>query len=50
MASKSSSRLHDLLKPPELLVLSGGFSPLHARISEVLGYQAFFMSGSQVAA
>ena len=35
---------------PELLVMSGGFSPLHARMSEVLGYEAFFMSGSQVAA
>src|SRR5918999_3378122 len=30
--------------------MSGGFSPLHARMSEVLGYEAFFMSGSQVAA
>jgi 2-methylisocitrate lyase-like PEP mutase family enzyme len=30
--------------------MSGGFSPLHARMSEVLGYGAFFMSGSQVAA
>ena len=30
--------------------MSGGFSPLHARMSEVLGYKAFFMSGSQVAA
>ena len=30
--------------------MAGGFSPLHARMSEVLGYEAFFMSGSQVAA
>jgi len=30
--------------------MSGGFSPLHARMSEVVGYEAFFMSGSQVAA
>ena len=30
--------------------MSGGFSPLHARMSEILGYEAFFMSGSQVAA
>lgn len=49
-APKPSSRLRELLKRPELLVMSGGFSPLHARMSEVLGYQAFFMSGSQVAA
>ncbi len=30
--------------------MAGGFSPLHAKMSEVLGYEAFFMSGSQVAA
>ena len=30
--------------------MSGGFSPLHARMSEITGYEAFFMSGSQVAA
>src|ERR1051325_9313411 len=50
MNSGASKRLHDLLKRRELLVMSGGFSPLHARMSEVLGYDAFFMSGSQVAA
>jgi 2-methylisocitrate lyase-like PEP mutase family enzyme len=50
MEKRSTTRLHELLKRPELLVMSGGFSPLHARMSEVLGYEAFFMSGSQVAA
>src|SRR5512145_1307683 len=50
MAPKPSTRFRDLLKHPELLVMSGGFSPLHARMSEALGYEAFFMSGSQVAA
>ncbi len=40
----------ELLSRRELLVMSGGFSPLHARMSEVLGYEAFFMSGSQVCA
>jgi len=50
MATKITSRLQELLQRPELLVMSGGFSPLHARMSEVLGYDAFFMSGSQVAA
>ena len=50
MATKLTTRLQELLKRPELLVMSGGFSPLHARMSEVLGYEAFFMSGSQVAA
>jgi 2-methylisocitrate lyase-like PEP mutase family enzyme len=50
MQTKITARLHELLKRPELLVMSGGFGPLHARMSEVLGYEAFFMSGSQVAA
>jgi 2-methylisocitrate lyase-like PEP mutase family enzyme len=50
MESKPTTRLLQQLKRPELLVMSGGFSPLHARMSEILGYEAFFMSGSQVAA
>ncbi|MBM2806504.1 MAG: isocitrate lyase/PEP mutase family protein [Deltaproteobacteria bacterium] len=50
MKTKSTTRLKEQLKRPELLVMSGGFSPLHARMSEILGYEAFFMSGSQVAA
>src|SRR5574341_960619 len=50
METKATTRLRKLLQRPELLVMSGGFSPLHARMSEVLGYEAFFMSGSQVAA
>ena len=50
METKPTTRLLQLLKRTELLVMSGGFSPLHARMSEVLGYEAFFMSGSQVAA
>lgn len=50
MEKKASTKLVESLRRPELLVMSGGFSPLHARMSEVLGYEAFFMSGSQVAA
>jgi 2-methylisocitrate lyase-like PEP mutase family enzyme len=50
MDKRTTTRFRELLKRPEVLVMSGGFSPLHARMSEVLGYDAFFMSGSQVAA
>lgn len=50
MATKLTTRFRDLLRRSELLVMPGGFSPLHARMSEALGYEAFFMSGSQVAA
>lgn len=45
-----TTRFKRLLQSSELLVMPGGFSPLHARMAERLGYEAFFMSGSQVAA
>src|SRR4026209_3063842 len=50
MENKLTTKFAALLKRRELLVMSGGFSPLRARMSEILGYEAFFMSGSQVAA
>src|SRR6266550_4918798 len=50
MEKKTSTKFRELLNRRQLLVMSGGFSPLHARMSEVLGYEAFFMSGSQVCA
>lgn len=50
MATKITTRFRELLKRPELLVMPGGFGPLHARMAEVLGYEAFFMAGSQIAA
>lgn len=50
MATKITTRFRELLERSELLVMPGGFSPFHARMAQVLGYEAFFMSGSQVAA
>src|SRR2546428_11495095 len=50
MATKTTTRFRELLKDPKLLVMPGGFSPLHARMAEALGYEAFFMAGSQIAA
>ena len=50
MATKITTRFRELLKRPELLVMPGGFGPLHARMAEALGYEAFFMAGSQIAA
>lgn len=50
MATKITTRFRELLRRPELLVMPGGFGPLHARMAEVLGYEAFFMAGSQIAA
>lgn len=48
--SEKSRRFRELLAGPEPLVMPGGYSPLMARMAEIVGYQAFFMSGSQVAA
>src|SRR5688500_8728656 len=50
MAPKVTARFREQLKRPELLVMPGGFSPMHARMSEALGYEAFFLAGSQIAA
>jgi 2-methylisocitrate lyase-like PEP mutase family enzyme len=46
---QSGSRLRELIARPEVLVMVGGFSPLHARMAERAGFEAFFMAGSQVA-
>jgi 2-methylisocitrate lyase-like PEP mutase family enzyme len=50
MAERATTRFKRLLQDSELLIMPGGFSPLHARMAQRLGYDAFFMSGSQVAA
>jgi 2-methylisocitrate lyase-like PEP mutase family enzyme len=50
MAEKMTTRLRKLLEAPELLVIPGGFSPLMARMAQIIGYEAFFMAGSQTAA
>lgn len=48
--SEQSKAFRQALNRTELLVIPGGFSPLHARACQAAGYEAFFMSGSQVAA
>ena len=42
--------LRELLGRPELLVMPGGFSPLLARMCEEVGFEAFFLAGSQTSA
>ncbi|HLY66494.1 MAG TPA: isocitrate lyase/PEP mutase family protein [Chloroflexota bacterium] len=44
------ARLRELLKRPELLVMPGGFSPLLAHMTELAGFEAFFLAGSQTSA
>lgn len=44
------ARLRELLRRPELLVMPGGFSPLLAHMTELAGFEAFFLAGSQASA
>ncbi len=43
-------RFRELLHRDELAVMPGGFSPLHARMAEVIGFESFFIAGSQMSA
>src|SRR3954468_1227774 len=44
------AQLRALLNRPELLVMPGGFSPLLAHMCELVGFEAFFVAGSQTSA
>jgi 2-methylisocitrate lyase-like PEP mutase family enzyme len=46
----AGARFRALLEAQDLLVIPGGYSPLMARMAEAVGYESFFMAGSQTAA
>ena len=48
--SSPAVRFREALERPELLQIPGGFRPLIARMLESLGFEAFFMAGSQTTA
>jgi 2-methylisocitrate lyase-like PEP mutase family enzyme len=52
MAEKEriTTRFQRLLRDPKLLLMPGGFSPLGARMAEVVGMGSFFLAGSQTSA
>jgi len=50
MSAKMTTRFRHLLERPEILQIPGGFSALHARLTSMIGFEAFFMAGSQTAA
>ena len=50
MAEKITTRFRRLVQDPKLLLMPGGFSPLGARMAEVVGFQSFFLAGSQSSA
>ncbi len=47
---RMTTRFRELLRRPEPLLIPGGFSPLFARMTELAGFEAFFLAGSQTAA
>src|SRR5712692_3225751 len=49
-ASKPTTRLRELIRGTEPVIMPGGFSPYLARMTETVGFQAFFLAGSQTAA
>lgn len=49
-AQEQRRKFRALLARPKLTVMPGGFSPLYARMAEVIGFEAFFVPGSQMAA
>ncbi len=41
-------RFRELLRRDELTVMPGGYSPIHARMAEEIGFESFFIAGSQM--
>ena len=50
MTDRITTRFQKLLNDPELLLIPGGFSPLGARMAQEVGFEAFFLAGSQSSA
>jgi len=47
VATKATTRFRERINRPELFVMPGGFSPLLAKMAEVVGFEAYFIAGSQ---
>src|SRR5256714_295740 len=47
---RKTTRLRELLHREQLLIIPGGYSPLLARVAEMVGFEAYFMAGSQTSA
>ena len=48
--SAMRKKFRDLLNRDTLTVMPGGFSPLYARMAEEIGFECFFLAGSQMSA
>lgn len=47
---RMTTRLKDLFARPEIFVIAGGVNAIAAKMAEVPGYEAFYMSGEHVGA
>lgn len=47
---RMTTRLKELFARPDIFVLAGGMNPIGAKMAEVLGYEAFYMSGGNTSA
>ena len=47
---RMTTRLKELFERPEIFVLAGGMNPMGAKMAEVLGFEAFYMSGGNTSA
>lgn len=45
-----TKRFNERLQQDKILVMPGGFSPLYARMAQDVGFESFFVAGSQVSA
>jgi 2-methylisocitrate lyase-like PEP mutase family enzyme len=43
-------KFREILARPKLTIMVGGFSPLYARMAEEIGFECFFVAGSQTSA
>jgi 2-methylisocitrate lyase-like PEP mutase family enzyme len=48
-ASLKRKRFRELLAGSSTVMMPGGFSPMYARMAESIGFQTFFVAGSQMA-
>ena len=50
MADRVTTRFKQRINQPKMFVMPGGFSPLLAKMAEAVGFEAYFIAGSQTSA
>src|SRR6476646_1914962 len=47
-ATRKRLRYRELLGRDDVVVMPGGFSPVYARMAQNIGFECFFLAGSQI--